>query len=186
MINCDYCSKRTDAETPVKMLEPLLARRYEELANRFAHQGESRQRDQCLVLAADAALTADQPEEAERLRKRLLLTNPHHMLRPYSSMAEAMQAKDVRDFVVDLRKQWPPDLLEKLANHPAQAEASSPYALEPPPERAARPMARKANIVTPEELITPGAYWLAILWFAIGVSLAGAFLMAAVGWPFIE
>jgi hypothetical protein len=167
----------------MKMLEPLLARRYEELANHFAHQGESRQRDQCLVLAADAALTAEQPEEAERLRKRLLLTNPQHMLRPYTSMAEAMQSSDVRDFVVDLRKQWPAEMVEKLVTPRAPAGVSDPYALEPPPERAARPPARKANAPAAEQVITPGSDWLALLWFAVGLVVAAGLLAAAFGWP---
>ena len=130
----------------MKMLESLHARHYEELANHFARQGESRQRDHCLVLAADAALNADQPEEAERLRKRLLLTNPNHMLRPYVSMAEAMQSSDVHDFVADLRKQWPPETVAKLLNQSAPAEAPAAYpvawpAPAPPPE-AKRPTTR--------------------------------------------
>src|SRR5687768_7076101 len=78
----------------IRMIVPMstpasLAQMYEDLANHFARQGESRQRDQCLVLAADAALTAGMPLEAERLRKRLLLTNPNHLLRPYATMSEA-------------------------------------------------------------------------------------------------
>ena len=50
---------------------PSRSEMYEDLANHFARQGESRQRDHCLILAADAALSAGQPDEAERLRKRL-------------------------------------------------------------------------------------------------------------------
>ena len=61
----------------------VLPRMYEDLANYFARQGDTQRRDQCLVLAADAALRNGQPEEAERLRKRLLLTNPEHLLRPF-------------------------------------------------------------------------------------------------------
>src|ERR1043165_1904458 len=99
-----------------------LQRMYEELANKYAQQGEARQRDHCLVLAADAALTAGQPDQAERLRKRLLMTNPHHMLRPFTSMAEAMQSSDVLDYVADLRRHWPPEVVEKLLRGPLVEE----------------------------------------------------------------
>jgi hypothetical protein len=91
-----------------------MLRIYEELANRFVKQVEPRFRDHCLVLAADAALTADRPADADRLRLRLLQFNPHHLLRPFASMAEAMQAPDVQEYVTDLRRQWPPEFAQKL------------------------------------------------------------------------
>ena len=46
-----------------------MLRVYEELANRFVKQNEPRFRDHCLVLAADAALSAGKAPEAERLRQ---------------------------------------------------------------------------------------------------------------------
>src|SRR3954451_18973297 len=91
-----------------------LLRVYEELAGRFARRGEPRHRDHCLVLAADAALAAGRPDEAERLRQRLLQVNPHHLLRPFTAMSEAMQSTDVQDYIADLRHQWPPELVDKL------------------------------------------------------------------------
>src|ERR1043166_1803702 len=93
--------------------EPL-PRVYEELADRFGRQNEPRHRDHCLVLAADAALSAGHAIEAERLRQRLLHVNPHHLLRPFASMSEAMQAADVQEYVADLRRQWPADLAQRL------------------------------------------------------------------------
>jgi hypothetical protein len=36
------------------------------------------------------------------------------LLRPFASMAEAMQASDVQDYVADLRRQWPPEMVQKL------------------------------------------------------------------------
>ena len=172
----------------MKMLEPPLARLYEDLANHFAHQGESRQRDQCLVLAADAALSAGEPAEAERLRKRLLLTNPHHLLRPYASAAEAMESADVRTFVVDLRKQWPPETVAKLLNRPPPQEAPASYALEPPPKPTAvtRPTTRKANPAPAEEAASPGGSWLALLVFACGLAFAGGVAFIALGWQLID
>jgi hypothetical protein len=91
-----------------------MLRVYEELANRFAKQNEPRFRDHCLVLAADAALSADRSTDADRLRQRLLQFNPHHLLRPFASMVEAMQAPDVQEYVADLRRQWPPEFVQKL------------------------------------------------------------------------
>jgi hypothetical protein len=173
----------------LKTLEPPLARLYEDLANHFAHQGDSRQRDQCLVLAADAALTGGQPPEAERLRKRLLLTNPHHLLRPYASMAEAMESADMRDFVLDLRKQWPPETVAKLLNRAMPVQTPASYALEPPPPMAtgvARAQPRMATPAIPKEEASPGAYWLAVLVFVVGVAIAGGAAFIALGWPLVE
>jgi hypothetical protein len=87
---------------------------YEQLAERFEREQEPRQRDNLLVLAADAALTAGQPEEAERLRRRLLELNPHHLLRPFASFADALQSPDIKDLVADLRRQYPPEYAQRL------------------------------------------------------------------------
>src|SRR5205085_11918442 len=67
-----------------------------------------------LVLAADAALAAGSGDEAERLRLRLLQLNPHHMLKPYSSFAQALEAPDVSTYVRDLRQNYPPEVAEGL------------------------------------------------------------------------
>jgi hypothetical protein len=168
----------------LKTLEPALARLYEDLANHFAHQGESRQRDQCLVLAADAALSAGQPAEAERLRKRLLLTNPHHLLRPYASMAEALETPDVREFVIDLRKQWPPETVAKLLNRAVPVQMATPYALDLPP--LAKQPARKATLAAAEGTGSPGGTWLALVVFMMGLALAGGIAFIAFGWSLVE
>jgi hypothetical protein len=178
-----------------------LPRMYEELANHYARHGESRQRDNCLVLAADAALSADLPAEAERLRKRLLLTNPHHLLRPYTSMAEALQSNDVRDYVADLRKQISPDVVAMLLN---QAAPEKTYALEEGPAqpaaveartagptrargpKAAAPPAQTMDAAPLEEFTSPISYWLSLLLLTLGLALAGGLLFAAVIWPLLE
>ena len=150
----------------------VLPRMYEDLANYFARQGDSQRRDQCLVLAADAALRNGQPEEAERLRKRLLLTNPDHFLRPYASMAEAMLASDVYDFVLELREQWPPETLAQLLNRPPGVNKPVPPAPQP-------------NAALPGEPMTPAGNWLALVLFGIGLIIAGGLLLAAFGWPML-
>jgi hypothetical protein len=85
------------------------ARIYEELAEIHGRQQELRQRDVFLVLAADAALASGQRDQAERLRQRLLTLNPHHLLKPFTSLGQALQSPDIQEFVADLRRQCPPE-----------------------------------------------------------------------------
>ena len=99
---------------------------YEQLAQRFEREQEPRQRDNLLVLAADAAFNAGRPEEAERLRRRLLDLNPHHLLRPFESFADALQTPDIREFVADLRRRYPPEYAERLLGcSPGPGDASA-------------------------------------------------------------
>jgi hypothetical protein len=105
---------------------------YKELADLYEQQGEASMRDRFLVLAADAAQAAGMPEEAERLRQQLLQVSPHHMLRPYSSFAQALQAPDVQIYIRDLRLNYPLDSAESLlrtlrdqADMPPPKEAAS-------------------------------------------------------------
>ena len=120
---------------------------YEQLAQRFEREHEPRQRDNLLVLAADAAQAAGRVLDAERLRRRLLELNPHHLLRPFTSFADALASPDIRDLLTDLRRQYPPDYVQKLlgpsvtpngrppapAPAPAPLPATSPYEMLPTP-----------------------------------------------------
>jgi hypothetical protein len=81
-----------------------IVRTYRELAEAYDRQGEAPLRDRFLVLAADAAQSAGRTEEAGRLRGRLLSYNPHHLLKPFASFAEAMQSTDVQNYVTALRR----------------------------------------------------------------------------------
>jgi hypothetical protein len=111
---------------------------YEELAEREALRGGTAQRDRFLVLAADAAWTADQPAETERLRQRLLHGNPHHLFKPYHSWAEALQSPDIRSYLGDLRKNCPVEKAEQLLREkPAAEPAAAAAAAEPEPEEPA-------------------------------------------------
>ena len=105
-----------------------IVRTYRELAEIYDSQGEAQMRDRFLVLAADAALTAGRSQEAERLRGVLLQHNPHHLLKPYASLAEALKSNDVRNYVSALRRSHPYEraeqLLERLSDHAGTEEAA--------------------------------------------------------------
>jgi hypothetical protein len=87
---------------------------YEEVAEQCERRGDARQRDIFLVLAADAALTHGQPDQAERLRQRLIALSPHTLLMPFTRFSEAMQSADICEYVADLRRQFPPEKAEKV------------------------------------------------------------------------
>jgi hypothetical protein len=87
---------------------------YKDLADHYERQGQPAMRDRFLVLAADAAMEAGSAAEAERLRQRLLQANPHHLLKPYKSFAEAIGAPDVQTYVRDLRLNYPLETAENL------------------------------------------------------------------------
>lgn len=122
---------------------------YEDLANWEHRQGSPQARDRFLILAADAALEAGLNDEAERLRARLLEHNPHHMLRPYSSLADAMKSADVHSYVADLRGTYPVEEAEKLLgalqgdkqpveSSPAPTPPQPPLPELPPPAEVLR------------------------------------------------
>ncbi|HYT91792.1 MAG TPA: hypothetical protein VEL76_23965, partial [Gemmataceae bacterium] len=85
-----------------------IQRIYGDLAEMYDRQGQLRQRDWFLVLAADAALTAGKTNESDRLLARLLSLNPHHFLKPFGSFAEALRSPDVQGYVGNLRRNYPP------------------------------------------------------------------------------
>ena len=91
-----------------------LLRVYKELADWYERQRQPPMRDRFLVLAADAALPANRPDEAETLRLRLLKVNPHHMLKPYASFAQALKAPDVLTYIKDLLVNHPTKVAEDL------------------------------------------------------------------------
>jgi hypothetical protein len=107
---------------------------YEELATWYDRQGQAKLRDWFLVLAADTAQTLGQADQAERLRQRLLHVNPHHLLRPYQSFAEALQAPDVKGYVADLRRNYPPETAEQLLRSTAKKKLIVPA----PPARVTK------------------------------------------------
>ncbi|HEY7425582.1 MAG TPA: hypothetical protein VH682_15225 [Gemmataceae bacterium] len=87
---------------------------YKELADWYERQGQAAMRDRFLILAAEAAFSAGKADEAERLRQRLLQGNPHHMLKPFGSFAQALQSSNVQIYVHDLQVNYPPETAENL------------------------------------------------------------------------
>src|SRR5579883_1917693 len=87
---------------------------YRELADGYPGRGQPQFRDRFLVLAADAALSAGDRAEAERFRQRLLAVNPHPLLKPHASFAQAMEAADVMAYVGGLRRDYPPEVARTL------------------------------------------------------------------------
>ncbi len=98
---------------------------YRELADWYEKRRQPPMRDRFLVLAADAALLANRPDEAESLRLRLLRVNPHHMLKPYASLNQALKAPDVLTYIKDLRVNYPANVAEDLLRT-VQAEDKRP------------------------------------------------------------
>jgi len=87
---------------------------YKQLATCYERRGQAQMRDRFLVLAADAAHASGRTDEAEQLRARLLQVNPHHLLKPYTSFAQAREAPDVETYVRSLRQNYPEDVAEDL------------------------------------------------------------------------
>jgi hypothetical protein len=128
---------------------------YRELAELHQQRDMPQQRDRFLVLAADAALAAGQGDEAERLRHRLLQLNPHHLLKPYASFAEATRAGDVQSYITALRQSVPWEAAERMLAS-LREEVSAKPAGEPQPqifrvrpEEAPPPPARPRQVPPP-------------------------------------
>src|SRR5579871_2799451 len=103
---------------------------YRELADWYERQGQAAMRDRFLILAAEAAFSAGKSEEAERLRQRLLQANPHHMLKPFSTFAQALQSSNIQIYIHDLQTNYPTDkaqrLLQELKSGHSEAIADIP------------------------------------------------------------
>ena len=108
---------------------------YRELADTYDRLSQASMRDRFMILAADAALEAGQPVEAEALRQRLLQASRYHMLRPYNSFAEAIQSPDVQTYLRDLRANYPLEVARQLLATllPTGAVSTAPAARQSPP-----------------------------------------------------
>src|SRR5439155_12067350 len=123
----------------VPMTPDPMMRTYADLGELYDRQGQPKQRDWFLVLAADAALSAGESAEADRLLGRLLSVNPHHFLKPFGSFAEAMRSLDVQGYVTNLRRNYPPTkAAELLGTEQNTACGGSPRSEEQVPTAAPR------------------------------------------------
>jgi hypothetical protein len=91
-----------------------LSQLYQQLAEQYEYRSEPKMRDRFLILAADTAASSGQGPEAERLLQRLLRSSPHHMLKAFTTFAEAAQAEHIRTYIDDLQKNYPQDTAENL------------------------------------------------------------------------
>lgn len=130
---------------------------YRELAERETERGETRMRDRFLLLAADAALASGQTEEAEQLRKQLVEANPHHLIRPYESFAEAMKAPEVYSYVADLRGTYSPEEAEKMLQELRDDGPGDEPAEKPIPFPASNGPAADGPILYPLVPLSPEA-----------------------------
>lgn len=107
---------------------------YRKLAEEHNRLNHPQERDRFLLLAADAAQSAGQREEAERFRKSILSQNPNHLLKPYASLDEALKSSDILAYVQQLRRSYPQDkaaiMLESL-----KKSAPAPTTLPPAPSK---------------------------------------------------
>jgi hypothetical protein len=108
------------------ILTPLQV--YKELADWYERQGHAAMRDRFLILAAEAAFSSGNSDEAERLRQRLLAGNPHHMLKPFSSFAQALQSTNIQIYIHDLQVNYPPQTAEELLQSLRSGGLSTPPA----------------------------------------------------------
>jgi hypothetical protein len=99
---------------------------YRELADWYERQGQAAMRDRFLILAAEAAFSAGKTDDAERLRQRLLQGNPHHMLKPFSSFAQALQSTNIQIYIHDLQVNYPAETAEYLLRGLREGVAPSP------------------------------------------------------------
>jgi hypothetical protein len=108
-------------------------RTYRELARGYDTQGQAQVRDRFLVLAADAALAGDRCDEAEQIRQELLRLNPHHLLKPFTTLAQALQSVDVKNYIDGLRRTYPLESAEQMLEQ-MRHEGEAPLTLAPLPD----------------------------------------------------
>jgi hypothetical protein len=142
---------------------------YEALAEKYHAKGKFPERDRFLILAADAAWNAGQPDAAEKFRQRILEFNPNHLLRPYPTFADALKSADILAYVQQLRRGYPRERALELKKEldqeargaapgggergaPGEAAGKSPGVFKMAPDPVARGEAARG---TPREAAPP-------------------------------
>ncbi len=87
---------------------------YQRLAEAHQAQGKYQERDRFLVLALDAAHQAGQTKAADQLRGRILELNPNHLIKPYPSFVDALKSPNFTNYLMQLRKNYPPAIAQAL------------------------------------------------------------------------
>lgn len=87
---------------------------YLHLAQASESQKRPLQRDKFLVLSVRIAHKAGFDRIAEDCRKRVLKNNPHHILKGYASVAEALKSEDIRYYTKQLMRIYPFEKAEYL------------------------------------------------------------------------
>jgi hypothetical protein len=112
---------------------------YVDLAQMYQQQNDAGMREVFLMLAADAALRAGRPGQAEQLRQELLRQNPYHALKPFPTFVEATQHPDIENYLDDLRLKYPvevaQDMLESVIPATLSPPASTTPGTDPPQPR---------------------------------------------------
>jgi hypothetical protein len=119
---------------------------YRKLAEEHNRLNHPLERDRFLLLAADAALTAGQRDEAERFRRSILSQNPNHLLKPYGTLDEALKSSDILAYVQQLRRSYPQD---KAATMLDGLKKSAPPPSAPAP---AKPIEAEEDLVLPLDM----------------------------------
>jgi len=87
---------------------------YLKLSQAYRQRSMLPDRHRALLLAAVQAQLSGFRTIAEFCKKQILQTNPGHLLRKFSNMAEALEDTDFEYFADQLRKKIPPDKVELL------------------------------------------------------------------------
>ncbi len=80
---------------------------YQGIAEEFHRLEVPQKRDRFLLLAADTAYARGNRQEAERLRRLILIRNPNHLLKPYATFEEALRSADIQTYLQQLRLRYP-------------------------------------------------------------------------------
>lgn len=126
-----------------------------ELAELYEQRDEPKMRDRFLILAADAAFSGGQLQQAERLHQHLLQVSPHHMLKGYRSFAEAVRAEPVRAYIHDLKQNYPNEVVHRLLES-LRGRTVPVDTMKAPPSATAKPL-------VPPSPTQPEADWTALM-----------------------
>lgn len=104
-----FDSRRSGSPSPEAVIDLYL-----HLATASNQQRQQHQETKFLVLAACAAQDSGYTDIADDCMAKVLAQNASHMLKNYRTMAEAVQSDSVAEYVVQLRKIYPPEKAEYL------------------------------------------------------------------------